>query len=128
MNIENSTNGVVIFGIVPGSEAAIDGILQPGDEIVAANGVDLVGATRDRVAQELKKAVGSVVIEVKRPKKAQKQPRRSAGTSNVRVSRTQNHCHINYHNRQKNLLLYYSTSKFNVILDSESGYSPTPFN
>lgn len=93
MNIENSSNGVVIFGIVPGSEAAIDGILQPGDEIVAANGIDLVGATRDRVAQELKKAVGSVVIEVKRPKKAQKQPRRSAGTSNVRVSRTQNHCH-----------------------------------
>ena len=94
LNIENSTNGVVIFGIVPGSEAAIDGILQPGDEIVAANGVDLLGASRDRVAQELKKAQGSVVIEVKRPKKAQKQSRRSAGTSNVRVSPHKNQAHF----------------------------------
>lgn len=81
LNIENSTNGVVIFGIVPGSEAAIDGILQSGDEIVSANGADLTGATRDKVAQELKRAVGSVLIEVKRPRKAPKQSRRSTSGS-----------------------------------------------
>ena len=83
LNIENASNGVVIFGIVPGSEAAIDGILQPGDEIVSANGIDLQGATRDKVAQELKRASGSVLIEVRRPRKVQKQSRRSASTTNV---------------------------------------------
>jgi len=42
-----------------------------GDEIIGANGVDLTGATRDRVASELKKATGTVVIEIRRPRKSQ---------------------------------------------------------
>ena len=75
----------MIFGIVPGSEAAIDGILQAGDEIVSANGVDLVGASRDKVAQELKKAMGSVLIEVKRPKKTISSKSRRVSSSNVRI-------------------------------------------
>jgi len=71
LNIENGPSGTIIFGIVPGSEAAIDGTLMQGDEIIGANGVDLSGATRDKVATELKKATGTVVIEIRRPRKSQ---------------------------------------------------------
>ncbi|CAG5105049.1 Oidioi.mRNA.OKI2018_I69.chr1.g1788.t1.cds [Oikopleura dioica] len=91
LNIENGPSGTIIFGIVPGSEAAIDGTLQQGDEIIGANGVDLSGATRDRVASELKKATGQVVIEIRRPRKSQngasKTPRRGSHIRKVTIKR-----------------------------------------
>ena len=89
LNIENSPAGVVIFGIVPGSEAAIDGALQPGDLILSANGADLRQATRDLVAQELRNSPGSTVqLEVGRKKKGTKSSTTSssASSSNVNAS------------------------------------------
>ena len=85
LNIENSPNGVVIYGIVPNSEAAIDGTLQPGDLILSANGHDLKNATRDLVAQELRNSPSSVNLEVGRKRKTKGEVRRS--NSNVSVSR-----------------------------------------
>jgi len=85
LNIENSPGGVVIFGIVPGSEAAIDGALQAGDLILSANGTDLRQATRDIVAQELRNSMGSTVqLEVGRKKKSKVSSSPSLSNSNTR--------------------------------------------
>lgn len=88
LNIENNPAGVVIFGIVPGSEAAIDGALQPGDLILSANGADLRQATRDLVAQELRNSPGSTVqLEVGRKKKGTKSSTTSSSASSANTRR-----------------------------------------
>ena len=87
LNIENSPAGVVIFGIVPGSEAAIDGALQAGDLILSANGADLRQATRDVVAQELRNSPGSTVqLEVGRKNKSKKSSTTPSSISASNVS------------------------------------------
>lgn len=58
--------GIFIAKIFPDGQAARQGILKVNDEIISVNGFTVEGCTRKRIAIEINKNKGNLILKIRR--------------------------------------------------------------